>query len=82
MELLKHVAKHHVHETDEVKDLKDQGEKVFQIEENHKRVGIQDLDEVKRIKRTKNKETTDNEEKDNRLVFCESQFFDELFLVI
>ena len=77
--MLKHVAKHRVHETDEVKDLKNQGEKVVQIEKNHERVGIQDLDEVKRIIRTKNKETTDNEEKDNCLVFCESQFFMKCF---
>ena len=75
MELLKHVAKHSVHETDEVKDLKDQGEEVIQIEENQEEVRIEDLDEVKRFIWTKNKETTENEEKYKSFVFCESQFF-------
>ena len=68
MELLKHVAKHNVHETNEVKDLNDQGEEVIQIEENQEKVVIENLDEVKRIIRTKNKETTDIEEKDKKNV--------------
>ena len=33
MELLKHVAKHPIDETNEAKDLKDQGEEIIHIEE-------------------------------------------------
>ena len=29
MELLKHVARHHINETNEANDLKDQGEEIF-----------------------------------------------------
>ena len=63
MELLKHVAKHHINETNEGKDLKDQGEEVIHFEEDQDKVDIKDSDEVKKIKRTKNIETTDYEER-------------------
>ena len=77
MELLKHVAKHHINESNEAKDLKDQGEEAIHIEENQDKVDIKDSDEVKIIKRTKNIETMDNQERNKSFVFSESQFFDK-----
>ena len=77
MELLKHVTKHHINETNEVKDLKDQGEEVIHNEKNQDKVDMKGSYGVKIIKRTKNIETTDNEERNNSFVFSESQFFDE-----
>ena len=40
MEFLKHAAKHHFNETYDVKDLKDKGEEVTQIEENQEKIEI------------------------------------------
>ena len=78
MELLKHVAKHHINEKGEVKDIKDQGEEVVQNEEDQEKDEIKDSNEGKSgIKSTENEEKIDNEEKDKSFVFSESQFFNE-----
>ena len=77
MELLKHVAKHHINESNKAKDLKDKGEEAIHIEENQDKVDMKDSDEVKIIKRTKKIETTDKEERNKSFVFSESQFFDK-----
>ena len=77
MELLKHVAKHPIDETNEAKYSKDQGEEIIHIVENQDKVDIKDSDEVKIIKRTKNIDIMDNEERNKSFVFSESQFFDE-----
>ena len=78
MELLKHVAKHHVNENGEVKDIKDKGEEVVQNEEDQEKDEIKDSNEGKSgIKSTENEEKIDNEEKDKSFVFSESQFFNE-----
>ena len=79
MDLLKHVAKHHINETNEGKDLKDQGEEVINFEEDQDKVDIKDSDEVKKIKRTKYIETTNNEERKKSFVFSESQFLTNFF---
>ena len=76
MELLKHVAKHHVNEKCEVKNMKGNGEEVVQKEENQEKVEIKDSNEVEGgIKSTENKEKIND--KDKSFVFSESQFFNE-----
>ena len=56
MELLKHVAKHHVSKRDELKDMKDQCEEVVQNEGNQEMAEIEDSEEVERMKINKNSE--------------------------
>ena len=56
MELLKHVSKHHFNEKDEVKEINDQGQELVQKKDNQKIINLEDSDEVKSIKRNKNKE--------------------------
>ena len=77
MKLLKHVAKHRINETNEAKDLKDQGEEVIHFKENQVKADIKNSDKVKLMKRTKSIETTDNEERNKSFFFSKSQFFDE-----
>ena len=78
MELLKHVAKHHVNEKGDVKEMKDQGEEVVQNEKDQENVDIRDPNEVEGgIKNTDNKDKMENEEKYKSYVFSESQFFKE-----
>ena len=62
MELLKHVAKHHVNEKREVKNMKGKGEEVVHEGE---------------IECTEKKEKMDDIEEDKSFVFSESQFFNE-----
>ena len=45
MELLKHVANHHVNEKGDVKEMKDQGEEVAQNEGDQEKVEIKDSNE-------------------------------------
>ena len=47
MELLKHVAKHHANEKDEVNNFKDQGGEAVQNETNQEKADEEDSDEVK-----------------------------------
>ena len=55
--MVKHVAKHHVNEKREVKNMKGKGEEVVQKEEDQGRVEIKDSNEVEGgIKVTENKE--------------------------
>ena len=77
MELLKHVAKHHVSKRDEVKDMKDQCEEVVQTEGNQEMAEIEDSEEVERMKINENSYKMDQQEKDKSFVFSESQFFNE-----
>ena len=78
MELLKHVAKQHVNEKREVKNMKGNGEEVVQEEEDQEKVEIKDSNEVEgEIKSTENKEKMDDKEEDKSFVFSESQFFNE-----
>ena len=69
MELLKHVAKHHVNEKGDVKELKNQGEEVVQNEKDQENVDVRDPNEVEGgIKNTDNKDKMENEE--NTKVMC------------
>ena len=71
MELLNHVAKHHVNEKDEVNLIKDRGGEAVKKEINQEKANEEDSDEVQRTKIMKNKG------KDKSFVFSESQFFNE-----